>query len=80
MVVVPLASGATPQLGEQKSLFRMRPELYLSTAEFYTPYDLSPDGQRFIMARRTTPGPSHVGSMVMVQNWFEELKTKVGRK
>jgi serine/threonine-protein kinase len=80
MVVVPVGAGGASKLGEQKFLFRMRPELYLSTAEFYTPFDISPDGQRFIMARRTTPAPSHVGSMVMVQNWFEELSTKVGRK
>jgi len=45
-------------------------------------YDVSPDGQRFLMIKdaptadpsgRTSPG------MVVVLNWFEELRAKMGK-
>jgi hypothetical protein len=37
-------------------------------------YDLSPDGQRFLMVKDEQRKPSPVTEMVLVQNWFEELK------
>ncbi|MBI3492299.1 MAG: hypothetical protein HY047_11045 [Acidobacteria bacterium] len=44
-------------------------------------YDASPDGQRFLMIKETTPNePASIAtpaSMVVVLNWFEELKQKV---
>ncbi len=41
-------------------------------------YDISPDGKRFLMIKRveTTPESSPV-TLVVVQNWFEELKRTV---
>jgi hypothetical protein len=40
-------------------------------------YDVSPDGRRFVMIRPM----EGVGEteLVVVQNWFEELKSRVGR-
>lgn len=41
-------------------------------------YDVSPDGQRFLMLKNIATNPNATpASMVVVQNWFEELKTRV---
>ena len=40
-------------------------------------FDVSPDGRRFLMIRTVT-GPSET-ELVLVQNWFEELKARVGQ-
>jgi hypothetical protein len=41
-------------------------------------YDVSPDGQRFLMIKLNEQTPSSsVTQIVVVQNWFEELKRRV---
>jgi serine/threonine-protein kinase len=40
-------------------------------------YDLSQDGQRFLMVKLEQRKPTPVTEMILVQNWFEELKQKV---
>ena len=40
-------------------------------------YDVTPDGQRFLMVREVPQPPVRVSQMVLVQNWFEELKRLV---
>jgi serine/threonine-protein kinase len=40
-------------------------------------YDVTPDGQRFLMVREIEQPPSRVSQMVLVQNWIEELKRLV---
>jgi serine/threonine-protein kinase len=37
-------------------------------------WDLAPDGRRFLMVKDETAQTSLAGSVVIVQNWFEELK------
>jgi serine/threonine-protein kinase len=37
-------------------------------------YDLSQDGQRFLMVKLEQRKPTPVTEMILVQNWFEELK------
>jgi serine/threonine-protein kinase len=37
-------------------------------------YDVTPDGQRFIMVQEVAVPPARVSQMVLVQNWTEELK------
>jgi len=37
-------------------------------------YDLSFDGQRYLMVKNEEAKPSPVTGMVLVMNWFEELK------
>jgi hypothetical protein len=39
-------------------------------------YDVSPDGQRFLMIKPSEQATS-LTQIVVVQNWFEELKQKV---
>jgi hypothetical protein len=48
----------------------------MTPTEFYTPFDVGPDG-RFIMARSETPAAIFDAPLVVVDNWFEELKTRV---
>ena len=45
-------------------------------------YDVSADGQRFLMLRDSAAGDPNVtpASMVVVLNWFEELKARVPTK
>jgi len=79
-VVVPIGPGTNaPQLGERRVLFRLRDDLYLSPNENYTPYDISPDGSRFIMARRSGFGNPRPSPLVITENWFDELKQKLGK-
>ena len=40
-------------------------------------YDLSLDGQRFLMVKQEQRTPAPVTEMTLVQNWFEELKRLV---
>jgi Tol biopolymer transport system component len=40
-------------------------------------YDLSQDGQRFLMVKLEQRKPTPVTEMILVQNWFEELKQRV---
>ena len=37
-------------------------------------FDVSLDGQRFLMVQKGETKPEPVTEMVLVQNWFEELK------
>ncbi len=39
-------------------------------------YDVARDG-RFLMVRQTARPPTPTSQMILIQNWFEELKRKV---
>ena len=38
------------------------------------PYDVAPDGSRFLMAREAAGGEKRAGRMILVQNWEAGLK------
>ncbi len=40
-------------------------------------YDVTPDGQRFLMVQPKDTTPIKPAEMILVQNWFEELKRRV---
>ena len=43
-----------------------------------TPYDVSPDGQQFLMIKDNSADSNATpASIVVVQNWFGELKARV---
>jgi hypothetical protein len=77
MVSVPVAAGASPQLGERRVLFRLDGGIYLTAQERYTPFDITPDDRRFIMAREVQRSEEGAATFIIVENWFEELKAKV---
>ena len=70
--VVRVATGDRPPvvIGDPEVLFEGR---YIS--HMARPYDISPDGQGFLMTRETDPvSPPQV---VLVQSWLEEVKARV---
>jgi Tol biopolymer transport system component len=78
MISVDVAPGSPLRLGEPRRLFRLQDDLYLAAREYYTPYDISPDGQRFIMARRTRNSATQEAPLVVTDSWFEELRAQQG--
>ena len=40
-------------------------------------YDVTADGQRFLMVRAVERPPERVSQIVFVQNWTEELRARV---
>jgi hypothetical protein len=42
-------------------------------------FDVSPDGRRFLMIKDATDSAAQPYSLVVIQNWFEELKRRVPR-
>ena len=80
MVAAAVAPGPSLQIGERRVLFRLRDELYLANDEHYTPFDVSPDGRRFIMARRVRAEAVAATPLIVVQNWFEELNQRLARR
>jgi serine/threonine-protein kinase len=73
MVVVPVAGGATPGLGAPRVLFPLGVDLYLNDPEHYTPFDISPDDERFLMVQEAGAADGAPSTFVLIENWFEEL-------
>ncbi len=71
MLVVDITTEASLSVGNPRLLFEGR---YWSTAWPLTNYDVSPDGQRFLMVKEDR---SAVTQINVVLNWFEELKRLV---
>jgi len=76
MVAVPVGDGPDPRAGPGHVLFHMHDEWYLGNQEFYTPYDVAPDG-RFLMAKLVTQASSVRAPLIVVDNWFTELKARM---
>jgi eukaryotic-like serine/threonine-protein kinase len=71
MVSVPVKTAPTFSFGAPRTLFFARPFFAYS---LHRQYDISPDDRRFLMIRRVgSPVPD---KLVIVNNWFEELKNK----
>jgi serine/threonine-protein kinase len=77
MTAMPFTPGTTPQLGERRVLFTLPDDVYLWENDYYTPFDISRDGQRFVMARRVQRGTAEQAPVVVVENWFTELRERL---
>jgi serine/threonine-protein kinase len=69
------------RLDARQSLFRLEGGLAQLNARYYTPWDITPDG-RFVMVRALEMGNDLLNGeapLIVVENWFEELKAKLGR-
>jgi serine/threonine-protein kinase len=66
LMVVAVQSEQGLELGKPKAVFQGYYDIE------YGSYDIAPDGQRFLLVRRTKPLEIHI-----VINWFEELKRLV---
>jgi hypothetical protein len=81
LLAVPVTTGAAgPELGSPRVLFRLDPDVYLADREYYTPFDVSPDGRRFLMARRVSAEQQETSSLHVTLNWFEELRRQLGNR
>jgi len=74
MTRVPIQTAPTFSAGTPTTLFDAR---YFSGGPARS-YDVSPDGQRFLMIKAA--GTEQAPSMVVVLNWLEELKAKLPAK
>jgi hypothetical protein len=75
MMTATIGPGVQPTIGTPRVLFHLRDDLYMTPTEFYTPFDVGPDG-RFIMGRSETPEAIFNAPLVVVDNWFEELRQR----
>ena len=73
MMAVEIATQPGFAVGKPQMLFEGQ---YLPTEATFPNYDVSPDGQRFLMLKRVEQEAAPT-QIVVVQNWFEELKQKV---
>jgi Tol biopolymer transport system component len=72
MMAVDVATEETFSAGKPRVLFEGP---YVPTPRSFPDYDVSPDGQRFLMLKATEQtAPTQIN---VVLNWFEELKQKV---
>jgi eukaryotic-like serine/threonine-protein kinase len=78
MMVATIASGAQPVVGTPRVLFHLHDDLYMTPTEFYTPFDVAADG-RFIMGRSQTKPVAFDAPLVVVDNWFEELRQRTAK-
>ena len=75
MMAVEISSKPTFSAGTPKMLFEGP---YQSLPTISTPnYDVSPDGQRFLMLKSTEQAQAAPTQINVVLNWAEELKQKV---
>ncbi len=73
LMSVEVLSGATFVYGEPRALF---PVVGLRRDRNHPQYDITPDDQRFVMIRNR--GVNETPELIVVENFFEELKAKVG--
>ena len=74
LFVVPMTPGRSLGVGAPTVLFEGS---YLPSVLRGRPYDVSPDGERFVMVRQTVTTPSTPRSLVLVLNWHQELLDRV---
>ena len=79
MMAVDIATQPSFAAGKSRMLFEGP---YSPTPLTTSNYDVSPDGQRFLMLKPTEQAQAAPTQINVVLNWFEELKQKVpsGRK
>ncbi len=73
LMSVEVLPGPTFVTGERRVLFSTRG---FRSATVHQVYDVMPDDQRFVMMRNL--GRQETSELIVVENFFEELKAKVG--
>jgi Tol biopolymer transport system component len=74
MMTVEVATQPAFSAGKPKLLFEGP---YTPTPRSFPDYDVSPDGQRFLMLKASEQAQAAPTQINVVLNWFEELKQKV---
>ncbi len=75
MVSVAVDAGSRFTVGDSEVLFELSEDYVPSYGGLLAAFDISPDDQRFVMMR-TVDDPLPPPQLVMVDNWFEELREK----
>jgi hypothetical protein len=78
MMAVPVPAAGPSQMGTRTRLFRLGNDVFLNQNEWYTPFDISPDDKRFLMSRLVSASAAEAATFLLVENWFEEIKAKLG--
>ncbi len=73
LMAVPVSTGETLTVGTERKLFDGS---FPSSGPGVRPYDVMPDGKRFVMIRQDSAG-SESPRLIVVQHWTEELKRLV---
>jgi serine/threonine protein kinase len=73
LMAVDISTRPALSIGKPRKLFA---EIYDRTNVAHPYYDVSPDGNRFLMIRPSGQGLSTLTQIVLVQNFFEELKRR----
>jgi hypothetical protein len=76
MVAVAIDPAVDPPVGASTRLFDIDPR-WLRFGEM--PYDVTPDGSRFLIAREAKGADTKPARMVLVQNWEAEFESRSGR-
>jgi len=76
MVAAQVSTSTAFAVRERQRLFSVEPYAMDSV---YTLFDISPDDQRFFMVRPAGGGGGTAPALILVENWFEELREKMGR-
>ncbi len=75
LMSVEVLPGPTFVTGERRVLFSTQGFRSANRHQFY---DVTPDDQRFVMIRNL--GGQEASELIVVENFFEELKAKVGNE
>jgi hypothetical protein len=70
---VALTNGQSLSIGTPRRLF----DTPLGVNTNIRGYDLSPDGSKFLMVEPKPRTPLRPSQIVLVQNWFDELRRRV---
>lgn len=74
MMAVPITTTPTFSAGTPQVLFEGP---FRNDGGSFRNYDVTADGQRFVMVQEVQRPPARVSQMVLVQNWVAELKQRV---
>ena len=74
MMAVDIVTQPTFSAGKPRMLFEGQ---YVPAPVTFSNYDVSPDGQRFLMLKPNQSAEAAPTQINVVLNWFEELKQKV---
>jgi serine/threonine-protein kinase len=73
LIAVAVTTRPTFTIGERTTLFRQPPWLTLQATGTY---DVSPDGERFLMLRPVGAQDASGRQLIVVENWLEDIRAK----
>ena len=78
MTVVAFPPGAAARPGAERTLFTLDDDHFPHARSYYAAFDVSPDGQRFLLARRQSAPTGEVMPLLLTTDWPSELRQRRG--